>query len=357
MKNLSRLIPLLALAPLSYAQEVEVDIDDASGFVAPLTINLTLSETTGGYAISAEKKESDAAKGIDYPDFATFQTIFEPDSPLSAIINPFAWDLSRGNNYVERVTTSSSDPAGPVTTATGSYAITKTRYTNATLLADLVAAGTIASANGYRLVAVRFNVSSDSHYETPTHVTDVNDDYYFFAENGPNDPAPIYLGAERDEMFGHEKFIAFSRGFTAKTGKYVDVFTGDPAEGDPAYTLRSESYSGTTLAEFTFYRPVVEDSFYLLTVEGLCNWSERYDPRRGAMTPTLFNGPRLDGPAQGYSHSEETGYVPTSANQALVVGSVKFGRPAFFESMIKYMDQMPATMETHEEEDPVTGER
>ena len=207
MKNLSRLIPLLVLAPLAHAQEV--DIDDASGYVAPLTINLVVSETTGGYAISAAKKESDAAKGVTYPDFTTFQTTYQPDTPVSAIINPFGWDAAKGNNYVEKVTTKLTDPEAPVVTAAGSYKVTKTRYTNATLLADLVAAGIIPTATGYRLVAVRFNVAGDSHYDTPTHLTDVNTGYYFFAEMGAKDPSPVYLGAERDDMFGDEKFIAF----------------------------------------------------------------------------------------------------------------------------------------------------
>lgn len=355
MKNLTRLIPLLALAPLSHAQEV--DIDDASGYIAPLTINLTLSETTGGNAISPEKKTADAAKGITYPDLATFQTTYEPDSPLSTIINPFGWDAAKGNNYVERVTTKLSDPDAPVITAAGTLKITKTRYTNATLLADLAAAGEIPSADGYRLVAVRFNVSGDSHYDTPTHVTDVNTGYYFFAEKGPNDPSPIYLGAERDEMFADEKVIAFTRSMTAKAGKYLDVFTGDPIEGGYDYALKSESYSGTTLADFTFFRPAANQTFYLITAEGLFNWKESYDPRRQLMEPGAFNGSGLIGPAQGYSHTEEAGYVANASNRAVVNGAVKFGPATFSESMIKYMDKLPSTMETHEEEDPGAGDR
>ena len=347
MKNLSRLIPLLVLAPLAHAQEV--DIDDASGYVAPLTINLVVSETTGGYAISAAKKESEAARGVTYPDFTTFQTTYQPDTPVSAIINPFGWDAAKGNNYVEKVTTKLTDPEAPVVTAAGSYKVTKTRYTNATLLADLVAAGIIPTATGYRLVAVRFNVAGDSHYDTPTHLTDVNTGYYFFAEMGAKDPSPVYLGAERDDMFGDEKFIAFSRGTTAKSGAYVDVFTGGATGGGYAYTLKSESYSGSTYAEFTFYRPAANEAFYLLGAQGILNWSERYDARRQAMTPGLANGPSLAGTAQGYSHTEEGGYVATGKNPALVGGSVNFGPTVFSESMIKYLNQMPGTMETHSE--------
>lgn len=342
------LLPAL-IVPLARANHAT--IEDASGSVAPLTVNLVLSETVGGYPITSERDAADAAKGIDYPEFTVYSSTYTPDAKESAVWNPFGWADTTRNHYVERVTTDARTPETPVVTAAGSYTIAKSRYTNATLLADLAAAGKIPTAEGYRIVVVSFDLDHEVHYVTPTATTHVNNRYYFFAERGADDPAPVFLGAEYKDIYVYDEVIGFTRTTTIQSGKYVDTFTGRADGSGYDYAPKSQSLSGSTAAEFRFFRPAPAGNLYVINAAGLLNWSERYDARRESYVTGALNGANLTGPAQGYFHTpaEQSGhsdhnYIPNLTNQAVVNGSVKVASATRFESMTKYLDQLPAVM-------------
>ena len=208
------------LAPFALAQTF---VTDLPGNVSTVNINLTVNETIGGWKISAAKKAADLAKGIEYPDTIRYDAVFFPSNPASAVLNPFGWIDTTTNNYVERVTTKS--PGGTLTvTAEGSNLINKSRYTNATLLAELVAAGKIPAVRGYRIVAVRFDTVTDGNdvFDNTArgYMTLVKNGLYFFAESGAADPAPVYLGAE-DNVYAFVQIIDFASFETAQSGKHA----------------------------------------------------------------------------------------------------------------------------------------
>lgn len=344
------LLPALVVLPLALRANHET-ITDASGTVAPLAVNLTLSESVGGYDIADTRKATDAAKGIDYPDFTVFSDVFTPDAKESAIRNPFGWEETARNRYVERVTTDSRVPESPVVTAVGALAIAKSRYTNATLLADLAAAGKIDSPAGYRIVAVTFDLEHEVHYTTPNWTTHVNDHLYFFAERGEDDPAPVFLGAEYKDVYIYDEVIAFTRSTTIRSGRYTDTFTGRADGSGYDYALKSQALTGTIAAEFGFFRPAPGNNLYIIKPSGLFGWSERYDARREILVPGPIASTNLTGPAQGYFHTPtEEGdhhahnYIPNLGNQAVVTGSVKVASATRHDSMLKYLNSLPNVM-------------
>lgn len=348
--KLPYLLPALFLLP-TILHANHGTILDASGTVAPLTVSLTLSESVGGYDLTETRKESDALKGIDYPEFTVFSETFSPDAKERAIRNPFGWEDLTRNRYVERVTTDARVPESPVVTAIGTLAIAKSRYTNTTLLEDLVAAGIIDDPSGYRIVVVTFDLEHEVHYVTPQFTTHVNNRFYFFAEQGPDDPAPVFLGAEYKDVYIYDEVIGFTRNTTVESGRYTDTFTGRTDGTGYDYSMSALSLKATTAAEFVFFRPAPGGNLYLINAAGLFGSSERYDARRRILLPGPITGNNLTGPAQGYFHTsaEESGhaghdYVVNHANQAVVTGSVKVAAPTRLDSMIKYLNQLPNVM-------------
>jgi hypothetical protein len=366
MKSFPLLPALLLAAPLLHANHRS--IEDASGTVAPLTFSVAISETIGGTLLTDAKKAAAEAKGATYPSLITYNTTYLPDVPVSAVMNPFWWDATKGNNYVERVTTKAAGTPSPVVTADGTYAIAATRYTNATLLADLAASGRIPSIEGYRVVVVNFDLPEEVHYYNGTYTTHVNGRLYFFAEKGATDPAPVFLGAEYDEIYLYKKVIGFRRSTTIKSGKYSDTFTGDPAGGGFVYKLASQSFTGRTAADITFYRPTPGDNLYQIRLGGIFSWTQRYDAKKEVITGGGFSGSGLDGPAEqvfvvrttygtGASteeteapetdapHSNNHGYaydyIPNGGNQGVASGSTKTGVETRYDSMSKYLNAIP----------------
>lgn len=340
-----KLLPVLLL-PASLLANHET-LTDAAGYVAPLTISLALSESTGGKLLTEAKRDP-----VAYPNNTTFSTTYTPDALVSNTVNPFGWDASKGGNYVERVASSQD---GNVVTTVGEYKIARSRYTNATLLSDLVALGKIPSVEGYRIVAVRFDVEHEYHFLTGAgYNTHVNDHYYFYAEKGAADPAPVFLGAEYNDVYIYNQIVGLTRVAEIKSGKYGETFTGRPESegGGFAYSLSSLSYAKTTAGEFFFYRPTPSaDSFYKITAHGLYRWSERYDKKGNFIAPGAITGTGLVGPAQGYfgvPDQDHPGtfhqYIPNGGNQAVVTGSIKAGAAARSGSMLKYLNQIPDVM-------------
>ncbi len=330
------------LAPWALAQTV---VTSLPGNVSTMNINLTVNETIGGWKIGAAKKTADAAKGIDYPDTIRYDAVFFPSNPASAILNPFGWSDPSTNNYVEKVT-SKTPPGGTLTvTAEGSNVINQARYTNATLLAELVAAGKISSVQGYRLVAVRFDTVTDGNdvfdNSARGYLTLVKPGLYFFAERGPNDAAPVYLGAE-DNVYDFPQIIDFASFETAQAGKYKDVFTGRTEEqgGGFAYTLVSDDFNGISLAEFAIYRrPAGSANYHELRAGGVFNWKETYDNKAGRNTYNrgAVTGVNLTGPATLYSSPE----TALTANSGIVRGGITLPAATYQSSLLKYMLQIP----------------
>ena len=346
------ILPALLLPSLLLANHET--ITDAGGFVAPISINLTLNESVGASLLTQAKKDA-AGPAVTYPDLTTFSTTYTPDATVSAIDNPFGWDTTKGNHYVERVTTDSRNPEAPVVVASGGHKVARSRYTNATLLADLVAAGKITSVEGYRIVAVRFDVSHEYHFMTAGgYNTHVNDHYYFYAEKGAADPDPVFLGAEYNDVYIYNQVVGITRVTEIKSGKYVDTFTGrSEAEGGGfSYALASLGYTKTAAGEFFFYRPTPSaDAFYKITANGLFTWTEKYDKARNVIMTGAIKSSGLVGPAQGYfgvPDQDHPGtfhqYTPNAGNQAVVTGSIKTASAAYFESMLKYLNKIPNVM-------------
>lgn len=330
------------LAPFAFAQTV---VTSLPGNVSTLNINLTVAETIGGWKITDAKKASDATKDITYPDTIRYDAVFFPSDPAPALLNPYGWNTAGTNNYVERVT-SRTPPGGTLTvTAEGSNLIHRTRYTNASLLAELVAAGQISSVKGYRLVAVRFDTVTDGNdvFDNTAggYLTLVKRGLYFFAERGPNDAAPVYLGAE-DNVYDFPQRIDFASFETAQAGKYKDIFTGRTEEqgGGFAYTLVSDAYNGISLAEFAIYRrPATSANYYELRAGGVFNWKETYDNRGGRNTYNrgAVTGKNLTGPATLYSAPD----TALTANSGIVTGSITLPAATYQSSLLKYMLQIP----------------
>jgi len=349
--NAPYLLPVLLLPALALANHET--ITDAGGTIAPLTISLSLSESVGGHLVTQAKEDADAAKGVTYPDLLTYETTYAPDATVPAIMNPFGWDLAKGNHHVERVTTDARDPAAPVVTAAGAHKIVRSRFTNATLLGDLVTAGRIPSVEGYRIVAVRFDLGHEVHYLTAAgYNTHVNDHYYFYAEKGADDPAPVFLGAEYNDIYIYNQIVGFTRTTVIQSGKYADTFTGDPVEGGFDYALASLSYSLSSAGEFFFFRPAPgEGAFYRIAAQGLYRWSERHDKSRGGIVVGALTGSNLVGPAQGYfgvPDPDHPGtyhqYTPNAGHQAVVTGTIKTSASTRRPSMTKYLDRIPPVM-------------
>lgn len=340
------LVPALAvaivLAPAARAQTAPSA--DIGGTVSTLNINLTLNETIGGFLTTEDKRVADFAKGITYPAAVTYDTTFLPDqTPGSAILNPFGWDTARGNNYVEKVTQSTSS-GSLVVTATGAQTLSKTRFNNATLLADLVAAGLIPTATGYRIVAVRFDTDAAVLYNNGTYPTQINEGVYFFAEKGAKDPAPVFLGAETD-VYDYDQILAFESYETAQSGKYVDTFTG--TSSGFAYKVLSDTFNGLSLGEFTVYRPAPEGAYYEMRAGGVFNWRENFDARRDVYLPGAVSGANLAGPARLYAQVDTNNdtipdtFTATERNVAIVTGSINLSAGQYQPSLRKYLDRVP----------------
>jgi hypothetical protein len=344
--KLTRLLPVLTAATVlaCAASARATPSADIGGTVATLNINLTLTETIGGFLATEQKRVADFAKGITYPSAITYDTTFLPDqTPRSGILNPFGWDTSRGNHYVERVTQSTASGT-LIVTATGAQALGKSRFTGATLLADLVSEDLIPASSGYRIVAVRFATDEDAPYDNGTYSTRINDGVYFFAEKGAKDPAPVFLGAEND-VYDHDRILAFDSRETVQAGKYVDTFTGTP-DGF-AYKVLSESYNGLSLGEFTIRRPVSEGAYYEIRAGGVFNWRETFDARRAAYLPGAVTGTNLSGPARLYALIDTNDdtvpdtFSPTEGNVAIVTGSITLAAGQYQASMRRYLDRVP----------------
>lgn len=331
------------LAPFALAQTYIPN--PATGNVSTVNLNLTVSETVGGWKISNSKKASDEAKGIQYPDTIRYDAVFLNSTAPSSVLNPFGWADATTNNYVERVT--SKTPAGGTLTVTaeGSQIINKTRYTNSTLLAELVAAGRISSVKGYRIVAVRFDTVTNGEdvFDNTArgYMTLVKPGLYFFAEAGANDAAPVYLGAE-ENVYDFPQIIDFSSFETVQAGKYTDIFTGRTEEqgGGFAYTLKSDSFQGNSLAEFAIYRrPATTNAYYELRAGGLFKWRETYDNKGGRNTYTrgAISGTGLTGPGTAYSAAG----AAQSANSGIVTGSVTLPAAGYQANLNKYLLQIP----------------
>ncbi len=323
------------LAPLASAQTFATDLP---GNVSTFTVNLTIAETIGGHRVNAQQQQRDLARGIDYPDTIRFDAVYNPGNPASALVNPFGWNNPTVNNYVERVVT--TNPNGTtVVTANGSHAIHRTRYTNATLLADLVATGRIPAARGYRLVAVRFDVPTEIDalvFDAGTHLTIVRPGLYFFAEQGANDPSPIFLGAE-DNIYAADQVIDFASFETAEAGRYVDRFTNTGAGFD--YALVSDAYNGLALAEFAIYRRIGGNGqYYQMRAGGVFNWREVYDNRQNRNTYNRgqIRGVNLTGPAALFSAGQSTGQ-----HEAIVTGAVNMPAARYEGSLVRYLNVLP----------------
>lgn len=335
------------LAPALHAQTA------LTGNVSSLSLSLTVNETIGGNKLTDAQVAKLESRGTDINDFIQYDIVFS-SNPASNIRNPSGWDLSKGNNYVERVVNNATaDPQ--VVTAYGSHKIHKTRYTNATLLADLVAAGRIPATKGYRLVAVRFNLPNapfDYVHNNGTYSTAVNGGLYFFAEGRAGDPI-VFLGAEDDEYDyssgDHAKLIDFESYETADAGKYVDVFTGSP--NGWIYTVSSDSYKGVSLAEVSLYRTNGNPlSYYEIRVGGIFSWAESYNRRLNTYVRGAIAGKNLAGPANTYVATDTNGdsvtdtFEPSGLYEGVASGSVKMGssrHTADLTNLARYLDQIP----------------
>lgn len=344
--KLPHLVPALAAATLlaSAARAQTAPSADLAGAVSTLNINLTLNETIGGFLTTEDKRVSDFAKGITYPAAVTYDTTFLPgQTPGSALLNPLGWDTARGNHYVEKVTQSTAS-GSLVVTASGAQSLGKSRFNNATLLADLVTAGVIPASAGYRIVAVRFDTDEAVPYNNGAFTTQINEGVYFFAEKGANDPAPVFLGAETD-VYDYDRILAFESYETAQAGKYVDTFTG--TSSGFAYKVLSDAYNGLSLGEFTVYRPAPEGSYYEMRAGGVFNWRETFDARRDAYLPGAVSGTNLSGPARLYARIDTDNdtvpdtLAPTERNVAIVTGSITFAAGKYQPGMRKYLDRVP----------------
>jgi hypothetical protein len=330
----SLLFSALLSAPVLHAQTT-----DFTGNVSPVNINLTIRESSGGYLINEARRVADFTRGFTYPELITYDTTYLPDQPAGrSLLNPFGWDSSKGGNYVERV--SSKTTTGTlVVTAEGSQKIATTRYTNATLLADLVAAGRIPSVTGYRIVAVRADTAGPVLYDNGTYPTQVNSGLYFFAEKGLNDPAPVFLGAETD-VYDYPQLIDFEAYETAQAGAYTDTFTG--TDNGFAYGILKDQNNGVTLGEFTLYRPASSNTYYKIRAGGPFNWSESYDVRAQRYRRGAINGTGLSGPARVYTGTNPgADDTPTDLNQGIVTGNIALPAATQQLSVKRYLDQIP----------------
>lgn len=348
MKN-PRLLTTLALAAMpALAHANHATIQDVGGTVSPLTLRISLTESVGGYARTDAARSADEARGVTYPSLLTYYTTYFPDSPRSAILNPFGWDTAKGNNYVERITTRATDPQAPVVTAEGSFAYSNSRYSNAELLADLAASGKIPAAAGYRIVAVKFDLDHEVHYTTTAgHTTHVNDRLYFFAEKGADDPAPVFLGAEYEDIYIFDRVIGLDRVTTIRSGRYTETYTGNPVEGGFDFRQTALNLNAQSAGEFTFVRPAPGNNYYIIRVGGVLRWTERLDTRSGEINHGPLNGNGLTGPAQGYFPPSETDEhthpdpIPNAGNQAVATGSVNLGALVRSASLAKYLNVLP----------------
>lgn len=323
-------------------------VDDLAGTVSAMNINLTIRETVGGNRLTDEQVQRLQTRGVTIPLAITYDTTFTPGQAASAVRNPSAWDITRGNNYVERVSSRTNSEGNLVVTAEGSHRINVTRFTNATLLQDLVGTDRLDSARGYRLVAVRFETSvPEVVYNNGTYLTVVNDGLYFFAERGADDPAPIFLGAENDR-YDYEQVIDFESFETVEQGSYTDTFTG--TEQGFAYDVLSDAYRGVALAEISIYRPSDPLSYYELRVGGTFNWTESYNRRRDVYVRGPIVGRDLAGPGNTYvpvdtdNDSVTDGYEPTGLHEAVITGTVSMPGARNVASLQKYMDRLPGVL-------------
>jgi hypothetical protein len=322
-------------APLASAQTIATDLP---GNVSTVSINLTINETIGGHRVTTVQEQRDLARNITYPDTIRFDAVYNPGDPAPALLNPFGWNTPGVNNYVERVVTTNTN-GGTVVTANGAHKINKARYTNATLLNDLVAAGRIPATRGYRLVAVRFDVPTEIDalvYDTGTYLTIVRPGLYFYAELGANDPSPIFLGAE-DNIYVADQLIDFASFETAESGRYVDTFTN---AGDGwNYRLVSDAYSGLALAEFAIYRRPATGGYYQMRAGGVFNWRETYDNRnnRNTYTRGAITGRNLTGPASLFDGEGQN----TGDHEAIVTGAVSMPAATYRPSLVKYLNAIP----------------
>ena len=344
--KITHLAPALAAATaLAFAARAQATPSaDIGGTVSTLNITLTLNETIGGFLTTEARRISDFAKGITYPSAITYDTTFLPgQTPRSAILDPLGWNTSRGNHYVEKVTQSTAS-GSLVVTASGAQALNKSRFNNATLLADLVSAGLIPGVSGYRIVAVRFNTDDATPYNNGTYSTQINDGMYFFAEKGAKDPAPVFLGAETD-VYDHDPILAFESRETAQSGKYVATFTG--TSSGFAYKVLSETYNGLSLGEFTLYRPASDGAYYEMRAGGVFNWRETFDARRDAYLPGAASGTNLSGPARLYALIDTNNdtvpdtFAATEDNVAIVTGSINLSAGQYQASLRRYLDRVP----------------
>lgn len=336
---LTALIAPMLLGPALLAQTF---VQDLGGNVSPLNLNLTINETIGGYRISDVQRERELARNIEYPDTIRYDAVYSPGNPASAIRNPYGWTDTNVDNYVERVTSRVVN-GNTVVTAAGSNVISRTRYTNATLLEELAAAypDRISSPRGYQLVAVRFDTPTDFEpvYDTGTHLTLVRPGLYFFAERSGE--APIFIGAE-DNVYAFPQLIDFSSFETAEAGRYTDVFTGNPIEGGFDYALQADAYNGIALAEFTVYRRSAGSGagdYYAMRAGGVFNWREVYNPRRGP-AGTYDRGPiagrNLAGPGLAFA-----GGAATEVNEAIITGAVTMPAARYEATLKRYLDALP----------------
>jgi|GEM_PF-3676345 hypothetical protein len=332
------------LAPFAMGQTMIPN--PATGNVSTVKINLTINETAGGWKISDTKKTADAPKLITYPDTVRYDAVFLNSTDPSNILNPFGWDNPTVTHYVERVTTKPETATRPmIVTAEGSNVIKKTRYTNATLLAELAAAGLISAPKGYRIVAVRFDTLTNGEdvFDNTARgfLTLVKPGLYFFAERGANDAAPVFLGAE-DNVYAYSQIIDFSSFETVQAGKYKDVFTGRSEEqgGGFAYSLVSDSFTGKSLAEVAIYRrPATTNNYYELRAGGVFNWKETYNNKndRNTYNRGAINGKNLTGPGTAYVD----GGVPLSSNSGIVTGAITLPAAKYQANLNKYLLQIP----------------
>ena len=328
---------LLVQALLAPAVSAQTMAPDFPGNVSTLSINLTVHETIGGHRITAARQAADANRGIEYPDTIRYDFVYNPGNPAPALLNPIGWNTPAGTNYVERVT--SATPGGNLTvTANGAHAIHRTRYTNATLINDLVSTGRIPAARGYRLVAVRFDVPPgiDWVHDTGTHLTLVRPGLYFFAEAGANDPAPVFIGAE-DNVYAADQLIDFASFETVESGRYVDRFTDTGAGFD--YQLVSDAYNGLALAEFALYRRPGAGGYFQMRAGGVFNWRETYDNRNNRNTYTRgpITGRNLTGPGGLYAGDGQN----TGDHESIVTGAITMPAAAYRDNLRKYMDAIP----------------
>lgn len=338
-------LPVL-LTPVLYAQGTP--LTDFSGNVSSLTISLTINETIGGNRLTDDQVASLALRGTTVPSLITFDTTYgSAETAASAIRNPFGWDITKGNNYVELVSSSTNASGNLVVRASGSHKINKARYTNATLLADLVAADLIPATRGYRLVAVRFTTDIERVYDNRTVV---NSGLYFFADNGTDDP--VFLGAEND-VYDYEQVIDFESFETAESGKYIDTFTGRTEEegGGFAYDVVSDSYSGLSLAEVSIYRrPSSPLAYYEMRVGGIFRWKETYNARQDVYARAAITGKGLSGPANTYvpvdTNDDDVtdSYAPSGLNEGVVNGSVVMATARQQADLQRYLDQLPGVL-------------